>query len=407
MIFGIQKRQWLPIALVAIAPLILNAFGIWQDVGGKTMLQIMRGTYGGHSIPNSLLKVFPSLICSSILFTLLLWFIVFLSNRDFFQKQLLILKILESLIVALFVAKTFEIITGFLIPLGWMPKFHDHFSAAVSLFMTDWSRWFIFPMTAVILFITFLLSGIKKSLNVLSTLAFRRINYIFFIAALLFATIGFYNFYAWIPTPKWDKSPQSLVIWIGDYYNYKPIDVQIWGDGYILWGEYLPNGNRKVYEGYLTEQEMTLLIQNLIDFGFFKRYQESKDHDGTTIEVSLIDASRSEWVDPENEQFYNFVSYLNTGAGVIGKEVIPITGTLFVTPIERTSLPKDTKANFFWQDKNFGYSLDTVDMHDKEISGDELKFAWNVINSPRPILPTIESNGQVYVIDVLLPRESQ
>ena len=186
-------------------------------------------------------------------------------------------------------------------------------------------------------------------------------------------------------------------MWTEVDYNYIP-DVQIWGDGYIVWVEHLSDGSRKVFEGYLSQQEMTTLVQKLIGLDFFKRSRKSKDYAGTYITVSLIDAFHSEWLDPDNKQLYDIAIYLQSGAETTGKELIPTVGTLFVIPIENDT----TKANYYWPDDKFGYSLDTlIDKSDgKEISGDELKFAWEVINSP---LSIIESNGKVYWVAVVLP----
>lgn len=240
------------------------------------------------------------------------------------------------------------------------------------------------------------------------------LGYILGIAASVIIITGLYYFYSWFylwsPTPEWDKSPQKRVFTIGEMwtevdYNYIP-DVQIWGDGYMVWVEHLADGNRKVFEGYLSQQEMTSLVQKLIGLDFFKRNRKSKDYAGTFITVSLIGASRSEWLDPDNKQLYDFAIYLQRGAGTNGKELIPTMGTFFAIPIEKTWLPATTKATYHWSDDKFGYSLDTlIDKSDgKEISGEELKFAWEVVNSP---LSTIESKGKVYWVAVVLPKVSR
>ena len=241
-----------------------------------------------------------------------------------------------------------------------------------------------------------------------------KLGYVLTIAASLIAIASLYYFYAWFylwsPSPEWVKSPQNRIITIGEVwtevdYNYIP-DVQIWGDGYIVWVEHLSDGNRKVFEGYLSQQETTSLIQKLIGLDFFKRNRKSKDYAGTFITVSLIGASRSEWLDPDNKQLYDFATYLKMGAGTTGKELIPTVGTFFAIPIEKTWLPSNTKANYYWPDDKFGYSLDTLASQSdgNNIFGDELKFAWEVVNSP---IAAVESNGKVYWVAVKLPKVSQ
>ncbi len=235
-----------------------------------------------------------------------------------------------------------------------------------------------------------------------------RLGYIAIIASMLIVGAGLYFFYFWSPAPEWDKSPQTHIITIGKLwseidYNYIP-DVQIWGDGYIVWVEHSSDGNRKVLEGRLSQQEMTSLIQKLIGLDFFKIYRNGKDYADVSITASLIGGSHSEWLDPENKQLYDFAIYLKKGAGTSGTELVPTVGTFLVIPIEKLRLPANTKAHYHWPEDKFGYSLDTHKNDEIEIIGDELKFAWEVVNSP---LPTVESEGKVYWVAVMLPKVSQ
>ena len=188
-------------------------------------------------------------------------------------------------------------------------------------------------------------------------------------------------------------------------YNYIP-DVQIWGDGYIVWVEHSSDGNRNVLESHLSPQEMTSLIKKIIGLDFFKICRTGKDYSGTHITVRLNCCSRSEWLDPENKQLYDFAVYLKKGAGTTGTKLVPTVGTFFAIPIEKTWLPANTKANYIWPDDKYGYSLDTLlgKSDGIEIIEDELEFAWEVINSP---MPTVESKGKVYWIAVMLPKVSQ
>jgi hypothetical protein len=241
----------------------------------------------------------------------------------------------------------------------------------------------------------------------------RRLGYILAIAILLIFITGIYYFYFWSPAPEWDKSPQTHIITIGKLwseidYSYIP-DVQIWGDGYIVWVEYSSDETRKVLEGRLTQQEMTSLIQKLIGLDFFKIYRNGKDYEDFAdvfITANLIGGSRSDGLDPKNKQLYDFAIYLKKGAGTIGTELIPTVGTFLAMPIEKEKpwLPANTKAHYHWPDDKFGYSLDTLEDDEKEIIGDELKFAWEVVNSP---LPTVESQGKVYWVAVMLPKVSR
>jgi hypothetical protein len=86
------------------------------------------------------------------------WLVIFVSNRAFFQKQRLIVKILETLVAALFVAKVFEIAAGIFMPFAWLSQFGDYLGLPGSVFTANWSRWLIFPATTIILFIALILS---------------------------------------------------------------------------------------------------------------------------------------------------------------------------------------------------------------------------------------------------------
>ena len=159
---GIQKRQWLLLLLVLSLPPLLNAVAIWRDIGTVGTLQLLIGAYH-PSNPNlpvaSLLEILLDLLPIVAILGLLSWLVIFVSNRAFFQKQWLIFKLLESLLAALLIAKVCEIATGIFMPLAWLPQFHDLLGPLPgSVFMADWSRWFIFPATAILLFIIISLS---------------------------------------------------------------------------------------------------------------------------------------------------------------------------------------------------------------------------------------------------------
>ncbi len=168
MIFGIQKRQWLLLLLALSVPPLLNAVAIWQDVGTASILKMWNGTYqhplmgflGGPY--NPLPEIFLKLLLFAAALGLLAWLMIFISNKAFFQKQYRIAKFCETLLMAWLVAVIFEVITGFFMPLVWLPVFHDTLGLPVSSFMEDWSRWLVLPTTAIFLFIAILLSGKKK-----------------------------------------------------------------------------------------------------------------------------------------------------------------------------------------------------------------------------------------------------
>ncbi len=152
----IQKRQWLLLFLVLSLPLILNSVAIWKEIGTTGILHLLNGTYQPAN-PNlpiaSPLEIFLRLFLYLLFLGVLVWLTIFLSNRTFFQKQRFAVKLVEYLLMALFVAKVFQETTSFFMPLAWLPEFYDQIGTPVSVFVTNWSRWFLFPVTAMIQFI--------------------------------------------------------------------------------------------------------------------------------------------------------------------------------------------------------------------------------------------------------------
>jgi hypothetical protein len=163
---GIQKRQWLILFLVLSLPILLNAVAIQQEIGASGMLQLLSGTYQ-PSNPNSPLASLSKILMSSLLIIALLgflcWLVFFISNQVFFQKQHLIAKLIEIVLVIVSIAKIFEIAAGIIMPLVWLPQFNDYLLGLPgSEFTANWSSWLIFPATAIILFVGLLLSRNKS-----------------------------------------------------------------------------------------------------------------------------------------------------------------------------------------------------------------------------------------------------
>ncbi len=240
----------------------------------------------------------------------------------------------------------------------------------------------------------------------------KRVLIIGFALALLAIVAG--ALYLFLPlkvAAEWDVSPETCVITVGYLgeidYNYIP-DVRIWGDGRIVWVEYDTKGNRKVLQGYLSQDETTELVNRLIDAGFFNKYRRLNwriPEFGSYISVNLTNVQHQVVTDPlsgyNNEQVLGLTDFLQSGAGVTGTEFIPTTGRLVASPLEKVGFPQDSKANYYWPDEQFGYSLG--EGYNEQITGEELKLAWEIVNSPTPL---VESMGEVYWIALIIPGVS-
>jgi hypothetical protein len=165
---GIQKRQWVILFFVLSLPLMLNGVAIWLKIGTTGTLQLLSGTYhpSNPNLPSaSLWEILLQLLPIILFLGLFCWLAIFVSNRAFFQKQSLTIKIVESLLQVLLIAKVFEIAAGVIMPLVWLPQFNDYsLGLPGSDFTANWSHWFIFPATAIILFAA-LMSSRNKSLE--------------------------------------------------------------------------------------------------------------------------------------------------------------------------------------------------------------------------------------------------
>ena len=233
------------------------------------------------------------------------------------------------------------------------------------------------------------------------------------ILILLFAAAGIlFLLIPLKPKAEWDSSSETRIITIGYRgevdYNYIH-NVQVWGDGHIVWVEHDLNGNRQVLEGNLSEGEMADLISRFIEADFFEGYQRFDwDFDfGKYININLLNINHDVTeVDKTYQSIGNLISFLESGAGAKATDFIPTTGKLIVYTREEVKL-SNLEAKYQWPDDKFGYGLESVHNNkphnEIHISGEELAFAWEIVNTHTPL---VESNDEVYWIAVMVPKIS-
>ena len=236
----------------------------------------------------------------------------------------------------------------------------------------------------------------------------------FIIILLLIASCLIYLSFPPRLETKWNRSLDEKIVVLGFTgevdYNYIP-DVQIWGDGHIIWVQHRFDGSRRVLEGYLSEREITNILMSIIDAGFFDEYSRF-DWDvnaGHYLGVGLSNLYYRDTIDSfggdDNQRILDLVNFLKDGAGVSGDLFLPEKATLLVFPIEETEYHNDTKANYKWPTENFGYGLEAVYKNRQHgeifITGEELEFAWEIVNSPKPL---VVSDGKIYWIAVRIPQ---
>ncbi|MDY6877100.1 MAG: hypothetical protein SWK90_12990 [Chloroflexota bacterium] len=214
---------------------------------------------------------------------------------------------------------------------------------------------------------------------------------------------------------RWDPSPTALIV---RYYSphttaglagaydrrYYIPEVQVWGDGCIIWVQ-REGAGRRVLEGHLTTEQMRALLQQIVDAGFFGWEEEyytlgGNSHPPMYLSVSLFGLSRevSEHGSAP-EAHYELVRFLTSGAGAEVSDYAPKQGYL-------TAAPEPAEADApQWPDATAGITLDQAE-DGRYIKGEALSFAWQMVNE-NPRAPVyVRSKGQVYSIVVQIPGVS-
>jgi len=153
MFLGIQKRQGWGVLLLLLAPLVLNTLAIWQDMGAASLLAMWNHTYIPplHPAPyNPLPAIFLKLILLILPLGAFAWFLMWITNQKFFRAQKTGWRLMEIMLAAVLLAGMFALGSGNIMPLVWLPEFHDYLLGAPrSDWMIGCSWGVIFPLTAL------------------------------------------------------------------------------------------------------------------------------------------------------------------------------------------------------------------------------------------------------------------
>ena len=212
----------------------------------------------------------------------------------------------------------------------------------------------------------------------------------------------------------WDTDPSALIVRFYSPYTtaglagafddrYYVPEVQIWGDGRIIWVTQEGAG-RRILEGRLSEEEMEALLQQIVEAGFFTwkdEYYTQGGHSMPPMHLMVNMADRSKEMSEHGgapDAYYELEKLLRSGAGVEGHEYVPTRGYLTV---ETLSVDLGGPA---WPD---GASVTPEDVGEgRYVGGETLAFAWELINR-NPTAPTyVTYEGQAYRIMVQVPGVS-
>ncbi len=218
-----------------------------------------------------------------------------------------------------------------------------------------------------------------------------------------------------LPSPRWDHSIEASVLYtfpgaMHIDFNYIP-DVQVRGDGRIVWVERRPEGGRRVLEGRLTEAELLLTVQRAIEGRAFDPLGTPSPAPGgcpysgvdNELVIRLLRAAAVERIRSSSPAICSLVLFLAFGARTGGAPYQPELGLLYPIPVEETGLPITSGARAAWPAE-----LLLVNLHSAyeqrgsyEIEGLALEWAWDFVNqNPEPI---VSFEGTDYWLGVQVP----
>ena len=214
---------------------------------------------------------------------------------------------------------------------------------------------------------------------------------------------------------RWDTNPTASIIrhyspyttagLAGAYdHNYYIPEVQVWGDGRIIW-VVREGGARRVLEGRLTTEQMKALLQRIVDAGFFdwkSKYYTLGGNSAPTMHLAISLSGQFKEVSEHGgapDAYYELRQFLTSGAGCASNDYVPTQGYL-------TAAPGPVEASAAqWPDATAGITLDQIG-DGLYVEGEALAFAWQAVNK-NPRAPVYaESNGRVYTIMIQIPGVS-
>lgn len=218
------------------------------------------------------------------------------------------------------------------------------------------------------------------------------------------------------PEVAWNHDPNTLII-SGTFccgfttplvpLNYIP-DFQVWGDGRYVWVVYSSdNTSRQVMQGQLTEEQLTTLLQKMVDTGFFgweDRYANEMVADlaDKCMTVHLESASKTvcEYAEGAPEAFHTFYNNFAKGNEVAGTEYLPTQG--FLTAIEYGRLARPiSEDDIIWPNEKL-FSLATVVEEGQWVEGEALLLAWQAVNKD-PWGGTVTDGTVFYGVAIQIP----
>jgi hypothetical protein len=188
-------------------------------------------------------------------------------------------------------------------------------------------------------------------------------------------------------------------------------EAQLWGDGRLLWTEHDANGERQVYIGQLSAEDMAGLLQEVVTAGFFgwdERYlgEPVVDAASRCLTVTLTDQTRTvcETHGGAPDAFYTLFDWLSQGAGAAGTPYLPQMAYVTGFRLEDTGVPLP-EPDVAWPQ-----ALSHIPVGDAInglwLEGEDLVPLWQAANQSPYQMPVVEDGNGRYRVILQVPGVS-
>ncbi|MFQ5616288.1 MAG: hypothetical protein ACE5GO_07495, partial [Anaerolineales bacterium] len=219
------------------------------------------------------------------------------------------------------------------------------------------------------------------------------------------------------PDVVWDSDPAAPIV-SGTFccgftselvpINYIP-DFQVWGDGRIVWVEYDESGGRRVLEAQFSANELSAVLQQAVDAGFFgwkERYENLTitDMADKCLTINLVSDSKTvcEYFEGAPQEFHNLYDLLARGAGLDGDDYVPESGYLVAHVLAEFTLSPISEDDVIWPADTL-FSLQEAVDKGIWVEEEALELAWEAVNKDPWGVVVREGGSTAYQLSVQIP----
>lgn len=219
---------------------------------------------------------------------------------------------------------------------------------------------------------------------------------------------------------RWDTRPEAKIVSVSLCCGLAPPAVkdnyipaaQIWGDGRMIWTQTEANGQRRVLQGMLSQDQLAGLLKNAAGQGFFDWNElynsplSPSDLPTRCVQINLLGQSKKvcEYYKGAPQAFHDLYDQLAQGAGLTGQDYLPAKAYLSAYPIKGPDLAADQQKVPVWDAKAAQVTLAQA-ATGVWIQGPALESAWKLVNASS-LNPVFQENGAFYQVTLLVPGVS-